>query len=866
VGKFFIAVIAIFLSFGSVQAEELDYFKIDGIQYDPAVVEPAAVLGHQIADQPARHDLMVDYLRRVAEKSPRMKVETIGYSHERRPILFITVTSAENHARLDAIREAHITRSDPTSPMPSGDLPVVTWLNYGVHGAEASGMEAAMPTIYHLAAAQGTEIEDQLANSVILITAVFNPDGHSRRANYVTSFGTKVVNTNPDHQIHNGSWGGFRTNHYWFDLNRQWLLQTQPESQAWLSQWHKWKPQVTGDFHEMGANSTYYFHPGTPNRKNPLIPAQGRELLQEIANYHRAYMDGEAKLYFAEEGFDNFYIGKGSTYPQVNGSVGILYEAGATAGGVIETQHGIKRYANSIRNHFRTGITTIQGAVAMRQKLHAYQREFFEQAVQDASKSRVKGWVFQAPEDPARMYHFLDLLERHKIEARPLTSALNAGGKSWKPGEAWVVVAEQAQYQMARGIFERPTKFQENVYYDVSGWTLPLAYGLDFADVTSSIRESSLGDAAKASFPVGSNPGMTDYAWAFSWSDYYAPRAMSRLMQKGVIVRQSMKPFQIMTSEGLVAFGRGDVIVPLERQPIPAEEIADIIADIAAKDGLHVYNVTTGDSAGAGSDLGGRDSFFNPKPVKPLLLIGDNVTSYDAGEVWHQLDYRMEMPVTLVDTDRFKNIALHDYSHIIVVNGRWEFNSEMTKAIKAWVKEGGTIVAMRNAAKWAETLMNDGAVDAKDSDDKKSKDRGRLNYADKYINDAEHVIGGAIFAGDVDISHPIGFGYVRRSVALHRNTVMQLKPSTDPYATVVAYSDDPLLTGYASKRRIDELKGKPAVIAERVGRGAIIRFADNPNFRGTFLGNSKMFMNSLFLSTAFQKARDVSDAAVEHQH
>ncbi len=167
---------------GSAFAEPLDYFLITGTDYDQSVLKPGEVLGHDIGDQPIRHDLMVSYIRELAASSPRMTVETIGYSHEHRPILFITVSSPENLARLDEIRANHLLRSNPeTAAQASDDLPVVTWLNYGVHGAESSGMDAAVPALYHLAAARGDKIDNTLKNSVILITAIFNPDGHARR-------------------------------------------------------------------------------------------------------------------------------------------------------------------------------------------------------------------------------------------------------------------------------------------------------------------------------------------------------------------------------------------------------------------------------------------------------------------------------------------------------------------------------------------------------------------------------------------------------------------------------------------------------------------------------------------------------------
>ncbi len=327
----------------------------DNVDYDPAIPTPAEFLGFELGRHPVRHHQLVDYLRLLAERSDRLTVETIGYSHERRPILFLVATTPDNHARLDDIREQHVALSEPGSGQDvTDDMPVVTWLNYGVHGAESSGLDAAVPFVYHLAAARGDAIDQVLERSVVLITAIFNPDGHSKRIGWFDTFGGERMIANPDHAEHDfdGRWA--RTNHYGFDLNRQWLLLTQPEPRAWMTQWHRWRPNLTVDYHEMGSNQTYYFHPGVRTRTNPLVPDRAEALLEETVRTSEAVLDGEARLYFHGERFDNFYIGKGSTFPLVNGGVGVLYEAGAARGRELETANGLRTYRENIRKHTHT--------------------------------------------------------------------------------------------------------------------------------------------------------------------------------------------------------------------------------------------------------------------------------------------------------------------------------------------------------------------------------------------------------------------------------------------------------------------------------------------------------------------------------
>lgn len=848
---------------GATTAEPLDYFLVDGVTYDQSVMKPAEAFGHDIGDQPARHDLMVAYIRALAEKSPRMMVETIGYSHENRPILFVTVSSPENLARIDQIKASHVLRTDPArAGEASDDLPVVTWVNYGVHGAEASGMDSAIPTLYHLAAAQDEATLSQLDNSVILITAIFNPDGHARRISWISQYGSDVRVTDPAHEIHNQYWPGGRTNHYWFDLNRQWLLQTQPESRAWLAKWHEWRPQVTADMHEMGGNSTYYFHPGVPTRKYPLVPDRARELLVEIAGYHRAFMDGEGKLYFSEEGFDNFYVGKGSTYPQVNGSVGILFEAGAQLGIARESDQGIKTFANNIRTHFRTSLTTIEGAAAMRLKLHAFQRSFFEEAAGLARADRVKAYVFRAPEDGTRLNMFLDLLARHRVEVNRVSGSLRVGEKTYGE-ESYIVSLDQAQYRMAKAMFNRITEFPDKVFYDVSGWTLPLAYGLEYDEVTSNLR-GRIGVPAAASFAPGPVPDTAPYAYVFRWSDYYAPRAVNRLLAAGVMARVSKEPIRVQTTRGVVAFERGAIIVQKDLQTVAQADIDAMMRDIAAQDGLTIHAATSGHTLDAGADLGGRNSVSDLNAPKVLLVTGPAVTAYDAGEVWHLLDHRMKIPVTLVRNERLRSVDLTRYTHVVLVGGRRaRLSDAMAKKIEGWVRAGGTFVAHRQGANWA--AKNLFTRKSKKKDDKANDKPERLDYAVKGQKDAEHVIGGALFESDLDITHPMGFGYVRRLVTTNRNTSIVLPVPKDPYAQVAVYTDQPLLSGYASERRINEIKGTPMMTAVRQGKGAVILFADNPNFRATYVGAEKMFLNALFFSTAFDRSRAGEEAEEQAQ-
>ncbi len=362
--------------------------------YDANIPTPAEFLGFELGRHPVRVHQMAEYLQQLAGLSDRLSIETIGYSHERRPILFLVATSPDNHQRLDEIQRQHVALSEPDQDQAiSDDMPVVTWLNYGVHGAESSGLDSVLPVVYQLAAARDPETERLLSESVILITAVFNPDGHANRISWFDRYGGEQIIANPDHAEHRYDWGTARTNHYGFDLNRQWLLLTQPEPRAWMAKWHAWRPNLTVDYHEMGSNSTYYFHPGVRTRTNPLVPDEAETLMAQTAARSEAFLDSEARLYFHGEQFDNFYIGKGSTFPLVNGGIGVLFEAGAALGREIETPNGLRTYRENIRKHFMTSIASAQSAVDLRREYLQYQKTFYADALKAGRDARPRaGW------------------------------------------------------------------------------------------------------------------------------------------------------------------------------------------------------------------------------------------------------------------------------------------------------------------------------------------------------------------------------------------------------------------------------------------------------------------------------------------
>ncbi|HUO86889.1 MAG TPA: M14 metallopeptidase family protein, partial [Thermoanaerobaculia bacterium] len=643
--------------------------------YDPAVPTPAEVLGFEIGSRHLRHDELVDYLRRLAAASDRVEIEEQGRTHEGRPQILLTITSPTNLARREEIRRRHLALSEPPWDLPADreleGMPVVVWLGYSIHGDEASGTNASLLVAYHLAAAQGAGVEGMLERAVVLLDPSLNPDGLARFAHWVAIHRGRVEVDDPAHREHLQGWPSARTNHYWFDLNRDWLLVQHPESRARVATLQRWRPNLVADFHEMGTDSTFFFQPGVPSRQNPLTPSRNLELTREIARFHADAFDRAGRLYYSEETFDDFYYGKGSTYPDVQGAVGILFEQASSRGIRQRSDDGVLTFADSVANQVRASFSTLAASAAKRLDLLAWQRDFYRQTTAAAAAGPVGGWIVGSGGDPARAGELVSILDAHGIAVHRLARDTSAGGRTFHAGEAFVVPAAQRQARLAEALFERRTEFADEVFYDVSAWTLPLAFGLPWAEVARGRWSPALvGEpvgAADAELPAGRAPAAgASYAWVFDWQPRWAPRALQRLLDAGVEVRIATRPFRAATDAGSRSFGFGAVVVPAA-QEVSGQVIGELVAELAREDGIDVWALASGLTS-EGIDLG-SPSMRRVTAPRALLVVGHHVVQYAAGEIWHLLDHRYGLPLSLVDRHRLGSVDLADYTHVLLVDG-----------------------------------------------------------------------------------------------------------------------------------------------------------------------------------------------------
>ena len=811
-----------------------DYFLENNGPYNENIQSPEEFLGYEIGFEHTRHDLIVSYLNYLSNSSKKAEIIKYGESHEGRDLIMLTVSSTNNLSNLDKIKQEHLKYTVPKSNLEvNKNLPVIINLGYGVHGNEPSSAEAAMLAAYTLVASENIKIKRLIENSVVFIDPTINPDGRDRHSQWANQYKSINLVADSNDAEHNEMWPKGRTNHYWFDLNRDWLLAINPESRGKLKWYHSWYPNVVTDFHEMGTNSNYFFEPMKRNASlKPLIPDENYSVLSPIfAEYYVKALDSIGSFYYTKESFDETYPGYGSSYPDVQGAVAILFEQASSRGHLQETNYGTMSFGFTIRNQYLSSIATVEAAVDNKDLLRDYQRRFFNSSVNEFKDEKIKAYEFGDMYDQNRNKAFIDKLLMHKIKV------YNSKGK-------FVVPVNQGQSRMVKNFFETHSKYVDSVYYDASAWSVSNIYNMKSKKLKSFFGESEI--KSTENFIKNIKVNKSNYAYILDWDDYNAAAALNLLQKNEIITYSAFKPFSVKVNgtKSIKKFNYGSVLIPVSKQNISSEKLFSIVKEMQEKYDVPVYNSESGYSIN-GIDLGSNNFRIN-KPVKVAMLIGEGVNSYEAGEVWHLLDTRIGMPLTKIRLDQFSRISLDKYTTLVMVSGSYDqLDNKQIDKIKNWVENGNTLITIAKGSSWAidSDLINETLV----------KSKNDTTYSRKrYVDASEHIgrerIGGVILNADLDLTHPLAFGYHDKSIPVYKNNNVFINKTKDDYSSVAIYSEDFHIDGYISElNRKEYIPGAASLIVSNVGSGRVIVFADNPNFRGTWYGTNKLFLNAIFL-------------------
>lgn len=837
--KIYYILLFFFLAGSSFAQQDLSYYLPKEVTYSEKVPKPQDVLGFQVGEFHASHDNLVYYFRQLAQASPRVKYEIYGKTHEGRPLTVAIISSEANIKRIEELRQQHIQLSDPTasSKLNVADLPVVVWLSHSIHGNEASGANSSLLSAYYLAAAQGKEIEELLDKTIIIIDPATNPDGVQRFSNWVNSNKSYQGNSDPASREHNEAWPGGRSNHYWFDLNRDWLPIEQPESEARIKKLQEWKPNILVDEHEQGTSATFHFSPGEPNRVNPLISPANQALTQKLADNYAKAFDAIGTFYSSGERYDDYYIGRGPTFLDLNGGVSLLFEQASVRGFAQESENGLLTFPFAVRNQFTGSISTVKTAFILKNEFLNYQKDYYASAIDEAKKETQKAYIFGAGYDLNSTFKFAQFLNTHGIKSYLLKSNLNAGKQTFKASSAYVVPIDQPQYRLIKSIFSFHVNPKDSIFYDISAWNIPQAYNLPFEAVTSSSGIS--GDAfSLTQSPKGKIIGNgVANSYIFKWEDYQAPRALSRLLQENIIVKVATKPFE--TLDGL-KFDQGSILIPLGSINPDQAKVEKVISEINQNDGIDVFRLNTGDNKA--TDLGSSSFSVIEKP-RVAVLTEDGVNGISAGQIWHLLDTKYKIPFTLLPIRSLRQANIDKYNVIVLPNGNYQdLNESVVAKLQDWLASGNTLIAFENANSW---LSKNKLISAEF--EKEEVKASGFNYENAQLFNASREVPGTVFETKLDLTHPINYGYKSDRLPVFKdNSIVQVKAENVAANYPVTYTKAPLLDGYASAGILKTIGGTPSLGIFSSKRGRIIAFYNNANFRGYWLGTNRQFANSLF--------------------
>ncbi len=722
-----------------------DYYFEKYAPFDENIMSPEEFLGYPIGEMHTRHDMINSYIKYLSEVSDKAYMLHYATSHEGRKLIYLIVSSPETIKDIDSIRESHISYIDPEDQNYTGnskpnDFPVIINLGFNVHGNEPSSSEAAMLTAYTLISSKSNEIDKYLNNSIVLIDPTINPDGRDRHTQWVNSYKSSPLLSDPQDAEHNEYWPGGRTNHYWFDLNRDVLLGIHPETRGKINFHHNWYPNVTMDFHEMGTNSTYFFVPWKAHAaKDPVIPQENYEYFEKLfGNFFAEGLDEIGSLYFSKEAFDKTYPGYHSSYADLLGGIGMLFEQASSRGHVQETQFGEITFPFTIRNQYISGMTTIKASVEIKDELKEYQQRFFSTALSDADKKRIKGYSFKMGKDRNKTKAFLDKLKIHDINV-------------YRENNNFYVPTKQKNYRTVRSIFETNKEFNDSVFYDASSWSIANFYDINYTSSTRQMEGTNIKNLDNL-FETNTFE-KSNYAYLINSVDYNIPAVINTLLDNKIKVSTAFKPFKINTTSGLQSFDYGSLVIAVSIQDVDNEMLFEKLSSIQEDYNVNIYSVNSGLSSG-GIDLGSR--YVSPiKKQKAMMLVGTGVRAYEAGEVWHLLDQRVGMPISKIPIRNFDRISLDKYSTMVIVSGNYKFNDNQIQIIKDWASRGNTIISIGSGSKF---LIDNKIVkeDLLDSENNSIEDL-YLPYGDAMNNRGKEQIGGIILKNKCRFDSSSGF-------------------------------------------------------------------------------------------------------------
>lgn len=833
--KFLLPLLVLFLGIGSVAQAQIQ--------------SPSEFLGYELGSQWTPHYKVMDYFKQVAESSENVEGEVYGTTNEGRELMLFYLSSEQNMNRLEEIRTNNLKRTGLMDGEPTEDSTAIVWLSYNVHGDETSSSEAAMKTIYDLVRPDNSESAQWLKNTLVIMDPMINPDGRDRYVHWYKETVGDNFNAHGEAREHHQPWPGGRTNHYYFDLNRDWAWLTQKESRQRIDEFQKWMPHIHVDFHEQSYTSPYYFAPAAEPFHKAITDWQ-RNFQYTIGKNHAKYFDKNDWLYFTREVFDLFYPSYGDTYPIFNGSIGMTYEqgGGGYAGlGILKPEGDTLTLDDRLTHHYTTGMSTVEISSMNAGKLVSEFDEFYDNAQNDP-QGEYKTYVIKQNNNTDKLQAIFNLLDQHKIQYQQATESRTLSGYNYKTGQNervrveegdYLVSAYQPKSTLARVLFEPRPALSDSVTYDITAWEQHYAYGLDGYALTQRID----GEAASApTKDIDNSAQGTPYAYLAEWKDLSDVGMLGDLLKNDINVRFTQKQFKI---EGWT-YDPGTLVITRSDNKNMGSKFDEKVQEIATGHGEKVHPVSTGFME-SGPDFGSSAVRYMEKP-RVALLSGEGTSSGNVGEIWHYFDRQINYPITMINTDDFDDADLNNYDVLILPSlyGGSAIDSSRLGEIKEWISSGGKLIALEGANGFL--AGKDGFnLKRKTDDDQEEPSSGTVltEYGEQQREQISNYNSGSVYKITMDNSHPLAFGY--------DDQYFSLKLDSDAYAylengwNVGVAEEGAHMSGFIGYKAEENLKNTLTFGVQPMGRGSVVYMVDNPLFRAFWYNGKLLFGNAVFM-------------------
>jgi len=825
-------------------------FITAGLKAQSNIQSPSDFLGYELGSQWTPHHKVMDYFWHVADRSAMVEAKKYGTTNEGRELMLVYVSSEQNVEEREEIRMNNLKRTGMVDGEPTAESTAIVWLSYNVHGNETSSSEAAMKTIYELVRADNPETKEWLQNAMVIMDPMLNPDGRDRYVHWYKETVGDTFNAYGEAREHHEPWPGGRTNHYYFDLNRDWAWLTQKESRQRLAEYQKWMPHIHVDFHEQSYTSPYYFAPAAEPFHNAITNWQ-RDFQYTIGANHAEYFNKNGWLYFTREVFDLFYPSYGDTYPIFNGSIGMTYEqgGGGYAGlGIRMPEGDTLTLTDRLTHHHTTGLSTVEISSQNATQLVDEFAEYYQNA-ENNPQGEYKTFVIDKDNNPDKLEALFSLLDKHKVEYGKASRSQSIPAYNYQTGDTqrarieegdYLVSVYQPKSVLARVFFEPRPELTDSVTYDITAWEQHYAYGLDGYATTERLNvEASSAPQKEVDNAVDGSP----YAYLAEWKDLQDVGLLADLLKHDIKVRFSEEEFKIEDK----TYASGTLVITRSDNKNKGQKFDSLVQELATKHDQQINAVSTG-FVQSGSDFGSSSVRYLEKP-RVALLSGEGTSSNMVGEIWHYFDKQINYPVTLLGTDYFDDVDLHSYDVLILPSGYYNsaIDSSRLGDIREWVSSGGRLIAVQGANEFLAGKEGFDLAKKSDKEDGEQPESGTVldEYGQQQRENISNFNSGSIYKITMDNSHPLAFGY--------EDHYFSLKLDTDAYAylndgwNVGVAKEDAHMSGFVGYKAEEKLENTLTFGVQNMGRGSVVYMVDNPLFRAFWYNGKLLFGNAVFL-------------------